>query len=483
MTTPFRRTRIATAVAGFALALGAGQALGAGFALQENSGSGLGNAFAGGAAAAEDASTVWANPAGMSRIGTNQAAAALHLINVSMKFSNANSLPAGCYPPACSPAVLQPLGGDGGDAGSLNIVPNMFGVFPINKEWAFGIGLNAPFGLVTEYDSTWIGRFQGVKSDIKTMNINPALSWKPAESFAIGAGADYQQIKATLTKQVNYSGALLLAAATAGVAPGSATWNAIAQSTPRLEGSADITGDAWAWGWNVGVLWDIDKNNRIGAHYRSSIKYNLNANASFVNPALPPVPTPIAPTVAALAAAVNNTATYNGSVSSDIELPEIVNVSYFGKLDNRWDLMADIQYTGWDKVQDLTFTRTSGPSSGKVLASTPENWKNVWRYSVGTNYHYDDKWTIRGGVAYDESPVSDQYRTPRLPDGSRIWLATGAQYKMDRQWVFDVGLAYGWANSDPSIRQNDGSTPGNALVDGTYKVNFLIVSGQITYSF
>ena len=478
MTTPFRRTRIATALAGLALALGAGHAAGAGFALQENSGSGIGNAFAGGAAVAEDANTVWANPAGMSRIGTNQVVSTIYLLTPSMKFSNGASLP----------AAQQALGGDGGDAGSLAVVPNLFAVFPINKEWAFGIGVNAPFGLVTEYDSTWIGRFQGIKSDIKTMNVNPALSWKPAENFAIGVGADYQQVKATLTQQVNYSGGLLTAAATpppggAGIPPGSATFNAIAKSTPGLESSLNIDGDDWAWGWNIGVLWDLDKNNRIGAHYRSSIKYNVVGNATFANPALPPVPSPFAPVVAGIAAVINNGALYNGGITSDIELPAIVNVSYFGRLNDRWDLMVDLQYTGWDKIQDLTFTRTSGPAAGTVLGSTPERWKNVWRYALGANYHYDDKWMFRGGVAFDQSPVSDTYRTPRLPDGDRVWLATGVQYKMDRQWVLDFGLAYGWANSDPSINQNAGSTAANGLINGDYKVNFLIFSGQVAYSF
>jgi long-chain fatty acid transport protein len=469
MTTPFRRTRIAMALAGFALALGAGHASGAGFALQENSGSGLGNAFAGGAAVAEDASTVWANPAGMSRIGTNQLAGAIHLITPSMKFSNGASIA----------AAQQTLGGDGGDAGSLAAVPNMFIVVPINKQWAFGLGLNAPFGLITEYDTSWIGRFQGVKSDIKTMNVNPALSWKPADNFALGAGANYQQIKATLTSQANYSVALLGAAQQAGIAPGSATFNAIAQATPGLESSGNVTGDDWAWGWNAGFLWDIDKNNRIGAQYRSSIKYNVSGNVDFSNPTLPPLPPSLAPTVGLLAAGVNTKLLYNGGVTSDIKLPEIVNVSYFGKLDDRWDLMADVQYTGWSTIQELKFTRTDGT----VLTTTPENWKNVWRYALGTNYHHDDKWLFRGGVAWDQSPVDDTYRTPRLPDGDRVWLAAGAQYKMDRQWVFDVGVAYGWANSNPSIHQNEGSTAQNALIDGSYRVNFLILSGQVTYSF
>lgn len=469
MTHPFRRTRIATALAGIALALGAGHAAGAGFALQENSGSGLGNAFAGGAAAAEDASTIWANPAGMSKIGSMQVAGALYLITPSMKFSNVASLP----------AAQQTLGGDGGDAGGLNVVPNMFAVFPIDKQWSFGIGVNAPFGLVTEYDSDWLGRFQGIKSDIKTININPAISWKPVEGFAIGVGANYQQVKATFTQNVNYSGALLQAAALAGIAPGSATFNAIAAATPGLQSSGNIDADDWAWGWNIGILWDIDRNNRLGLHYRSSIKYDASGTATFVNPALPTLPPTLAPVVAGLAAAVNTRQLFNTGITSQIELPQIFNISYFGKLNNQWDLMADVQYTGWDSIQHLTFVRTDGT----VLSDTPELWSNAWRYSVGVNYHHDDKWMFRGGFAYDQTPVGEAERTPRLPDDSRIWLAAGVQYKMDRQWVFDLGLAYGWASGNVPIHQNAGSTATYGLIDGTYKVNFFILGGQVTYSF
>jgi long-chain fatty acid transport protein len=149
MTTPYPRTRIAIAVAGLVLTLGAGQAFGSAFALQENSGSGLGNAYAGGAASAEDASTVWFNPAGMSRIGTNQVVMAINGIGPSAKFSNGASVA----------AANQPLGDNGGDAGSWAAVPNLYLVLPINKQWAFGIGVNAPFGLVTEYDDSFIGRF------------------------------------------------------------------------------------------------------------------------------------------------------------------------------------------------------------------------------------------------------------------------------------------------------------------------------------
>src|SRR3954462_6503326 len=172
MNNRFGRTRIATAIGGVVVLLVVSEAFDAAFALQENSGSGLGNAFAGGAASAEDASTVWSNPAGMSRIASNQVATAVHLIKPSAKFSNDGSQPATVCPrelAVCGASgIYQPLGGDGGDAGSWAVVPNLYLVVPITRQFSFGLGVNSPFGLVTEYDDTWIGRYQAVKSDVMT---------------------------------------------------------------------------------------------------------------------------------------------------------------------------------------------------------------------------------------------------------------------------------------------------------------------------
>ena len=147
----FRPRRIAAAVAA-ACTLATGHAWGAAFALQENSGSGLGNAFAGGAAFTEDASSMWSNAATLSKRGSMEAAAALHLITPSIKFRDDGSLP----------ALNQPLGGTGGDAGGTNFVPNTYFAVPINRQWTFGIGINAPFGLKTEYDDGWLGRYQAL---------------------------------------------------------------------------------------------------------------------------------------------------------------------------------------------------------------------------------------------------------------------------------------------------------------------------------
>src|SRR5439155_27235296 len=151
MNTPFTRTRIATAVAGVAFAFGAGQALGTGFQINEQSASSLGNAFAAGAAFTDDASAMWWNPAALSKFNRAQVAGVFNVITPSIKFKNDGSLP----------AANQPLGGTGGDAGGYNYPPAAYVAIPINPQWVFGVGVNVPFGLKTEYDDGWLGRYQG----------------------------------------------------------------------------------------------------------------------------------------------------------------------------------------------------------------------------------------------------------------------------------------------------------------------------------
>jgi long-chain fatty acid transport protein len=465
---PFRRTRVAAAVAGAVLALAGGQAFGSAFALQEQSGSGLGNAFAGGAAAAEDASTVYWNPAGMSRMPGIQAAGAATLVCLSAKFHDS----------ASQPAALQPLGGNGGDAGDCNVVPAAYLVVPVQKQWAFGIGVNVPFGLKTEYDSDWLGRFQAIESKVETYNINPSLSWKPTDNFTIGAGVNYQHLKATLTSDVNYAGAIATAAQTAAAA-GLIPPAAVAPVVGAYTGSSSfvkVTGNDNGWGWDIGVLWELDKNTRFGATYRSSIKYTVRGSVDFSNPAIPSsLPPPLVPVATALSNGVNAVLA-NGDISLDIKLPSTTNVSFFKAVD-RWDWMADLQFTNWNSVKNLTIVR----STGSVLQNTPENFKNTWRGSIGANYHYSDQWMFRGGLAFDQSPVNNTDRTPRLPDEDRWWFSVGAQYKFNPQTWLDFGYTY--INvKNPSINQNEGNTAANGLINGNYKSNVNLAAVQLTYT-
>jgi long-chain fatty acid transport protein len=489
MRTPFRHTRIATALAGLALMLGAGNASGAAFALATQSAMGLGNAFAGAAATAEDANTVWFNPAGLARLNLPQVEAAINIITPSAKLSNSGS----------QAALGQPLGGTGGDAGGTAFVPTMFGSMAINDQWHIGIGINAPFGLKTEYDTGWLGRYQALTSEIKTININPSVGWRATKDFWLGAGVSYQQFKATLTNNVNYTAGLAQGygqAAAAGLIPASAIPSLIA-ATSGLDSYSSMTGDDWSWGWNVGAMYSFngDANNdpgagRIGMTYRSKIKFNVAGNVGISNPTVPALTgglAPFNPLVQGISSQINQTRLYSGSVSLDATMPDMASLSYYQKLDDKWDILADVTWTGWSSIQELRIIRTSGAATGAPTV-LPENFKDTWRFSLGTNYQYTDKIVLRAGVAFDQTPTNSTDLSPRLPDGDRTWLALGARYKYSPEINFDVGMAYEFIK-DPQINSGtagiSGGIPnsiaGNGLVNGTYSNSVFILSAQMNY--
>ena len=233
-TVRFRRTGLAAAVGGAMLSLAAGQALGSAFALQEQNASGLGHAYAGGAAAAEDVSTIFFNPAGLVRLQTMQVVVAGNIICPSAKFHDSGS----------QPAMFQPLGGNGGDAGSCAAVPNLYVGIPFTDKWSFGLGINVPFGLQTEYDSDWLGRFQAIKSKLETVNINPVISWEPTKYLTVGGGVSWQHVKAELTNRVNYAAAFAqgVGSAVAGGAVPEPSTTDHASSRSRRMTSSSTTG-------------------------------------------------------------------------------------------------------------------------------------------------------------------------------------------------------------------------------------------------
>jgi long-chain fatty acid transport protein len=474
MTKHFTRTRVATAVAGIALALGAGQAFGSAFALQTQNASGLGHAYAGGAAAAEDVSTIFYNPAGLVRLQKTEVVMSANVICPSAKFQDN----------ASKAALYQPLGGTGGEAGGCAVVPNLYVGVPFTDKWSFGLGINAPFGLETEYDSDWLGRFQAIKSKLETINVNPVLSWEPTRNFTIGAGVSWQKLKAEITKNADY--AALFASQVPGlvqagkVSPADAP--TLVGSAYGLQSAVKITGDDDSWGWNAGVLWQVTPQTRIGAAYRSAIKYTATGTIEFTNPTvanLGPLPPSLAPYGAAIVNGVNaNPLLANGPITASIKMPETANLSIYSELNKEWDVMADLQYTGWSSIQQFQVVRDTGAVAGGYTW----NFRNTWRVSAGVNYHYSEKLIFRGGIAYDQTPTNDTDRTPGLPDNNRTWLAAGVHYHFSDQWQVDLAYAHEFIQS-PSIDQNGGNAALYGLINGSIKEQVNIVGAQVKYVF
>ena len=430
----------------------AGQAGASGFALIEQ-GSGLGNAFAGGAAAAEDATTVFFNPAGMSRLADSQISVGGAFIKPSAKYSG-----------TISGVSFQTAGtGTGGDAGSLAFVPNLYYTTGLDDKTHLGVGINSPFGLQSQYDSTWMGRFQAVKSKLQTVNLNPSVSYDVSDTLSIGAGVSYQHITGDLTSQTNYAAAVYSAQLKAGATTTAAATAAAAYA--GQEGLGTITGSDSGWGYNFGALFKLSEQTRAGLAYRSQVKYKLSGSATFAN------------RPAALATALADQA-----VTLDITMPDSFSMSAFHQYNDKLEVMADATWTGWSVFQKLDVKKMDGTSLG---AATPENWKNTWRVSAGTSYHYNEQWTARAGVAYDQSPVPDAYRTVRIPDSDRTWLALGGQYKPSQASTLDFGYAHLFVKNG-TMNQSAAANPelsGKGYLIGSYSNSVDIVSVQYGYRF
>ncbi len=417
----------------------------AGFQLLEQNGSGVGNAFAGSAAVAENASTIYFNPAGMTRLsGERQVSFGLDIIRLGFEFEDEGST---------LPALTGTGTGDGGDAGGLNYLPNAYFAIKLTPQLAFGLGMGAPFGLKTEYDDDFIGRFLAINSDIKTYNINPSVAYQVNEQFSVGFGLNYQKIEAELSNAVNFSG--LLAQAGVGVFPG-------------LEGMGTVSADDFSWGWNVGVMFEPSPTTRVGVSYRSKIKHELTGTVTFERP----------DSGNALVNGAMAAGAPNGPVDAEVELPDTFVISAYQQLNDQWAMLGDLSWTGWSSLQSLDIMRTGGGE----LSSETLKWRDTWRIALGANYRYSDKVKMKFGVAYDQSPVETEHRLARLPDANRIWLSIGSQYQVSPAMVIDVGYAHLFI-SDPKIDADGDSAAANGNLVGSYNASVDILGVQLTYDF
>ncbi len=406
----------------------------AGFALIEQGVKGLGNAYAGGAASAEDASTVFYNPAGMTRLKGREFIAGMHTIEPSMRFSNTAST----ISPSFGGAALT--GNDGGDGGVTGFLPNFYYSQELENGYWFGLGVNAPFGLSTVYDSNWKGRYQAVESKIKTLNINPSLAYRFNERLSLGGGVNLQYIEAKLTQAVDYTAVCLglfggVTCTTQGL--GVATL----QST-STSGYSDNTASGRSTGYNAGMLYEFDPQTRIGLAYRSNIKYKATGQGDFTIPsAVSGAGGGVGSTISAVFA--------DAAITTYITMPETLSLSGYRELNNRWAIMGDVTRTRWSRLPEVRISFNS-PKSDSVERI---NWKDSTRYAVGASYFLSERWTMRTGIAYDQTPIYQTTdRTARLPDNDRRWLSFGAGYKGSSGMSVDVGYAHLFMPNTPIDR-------------------------------
>ncbi len=451
-----------------------------GFQLVEQNASGLGNAFAGQAAGVENASAIFFNPAALTTLKGWNVVASLEPIKLGTTFADNGSTA-----PQLGPAPFPVAAGtDGGDAGKWIPVPNFYVSKQITDRIWVGAAVNVPFGLETNWDPDWVGRFHATKSRVQAINVNPTVAVKVTDKLSVGVGLDYQHLSADFDQVVAYGG---IAYAQASAAAGAAGAGAIAAQIGGLpaaltkESPVLVSGTANGWGWNAGALFEPNQQVKLGVSYRSKVKHDISGDVTFQD-----VPTFVGPGPLAPLAAGLNGAFASGPVQATIEMPDTFSVAGSWSKD-KLQVLADWTFTHWSTIQSLDIYRedADGNRATSPFSSVPLNFQNTWRAGLGASWKLNDAFTLRAGTAYDKSPVQDEFRTPRLPDNNRVWASTGAQWRLNDKFHVDAGYAHLFISDSTSDLPNQStptSTPQGAL-KGTYSASVNILGIQAVLAF
>lgn len=437
-------------MAGFAGVAGA-----SGFALQNQSGSANGNAFAGAAAAAEDASTIYFNPAGMTYLPQGHTISLSGtVLNRSIKFKNAGTT---------NTAVHNGTNlADGGDAGGTALLPHGYWSWSVAPDVWFGVGVGPTFGNKTEYDKNFVGRNAGYFAEIEHININPSLAIKVNDAFSLGFGVNFTRAHVAFKQGITNGGGLLPA-----------------------NNYLDVESDAaWGFGANIGAMFQLSPSTRVGVAYRSGMKFDIDGKQK-LNSALP--------------AGSGGLWLRNQDITADgYETPGNLSFAVSQKLSDKWELLGDLTWTDWSVFKELTLNSKNGNTAahpalvaGHKITSLSYNFEDTWRIGLGANYQYNDAWKLRFGVAYDESPIKKTAdRTMTLPDSDRIWLSFGAKYALSKTASLDFGYTHIFfkdAKSDRSVSSYNpltGATTELQRVRGEWNNNRAdILSVQYNHTF
>ncbi len=398
----------------------AGVAGASGFALQNQNGSGNGNAFAGAAAAAEDAGTIFFNPAGMTYLPEGHSISlAATVLQRSVEYSDTGT----------AALAAQAIGTNGGQAGGVKLIPAGYYSYSINPNFRVGLGISPTFGNKTEFSSDFIGRFSGFMSEMKQININPSFAVKLNEMVSLGFGINYA-INETEFRQMAATGA----------------------STQAI---ADLRGSDATWGYNLGAMFQISPSTRIGVSYRSALSFNLKG--------------------------MQEVSTVNRMVTAEgLKMPDTFSMAVSQKLSDRWEMLGDATWTGWDKIQSLDVFNAA---TGAKITTLDYKFRNTWRVGLGANYKYNDAWKLKFGVAFDQTPVRDATnRTMTLPDSNRTWLSVGARYTLSKASSLDVGYSHIFFAGAPTARVAS-TAVGSQTINGKFDTSANLLSAQYNHSF
>lgn len=370
-----------------ALAMASGEARGSGFYLTQQSARAVGLAASGQAAGALDASTVVANPAGMTELGSGQIAAGASVLFPDTSFRNRGSTAA---TPGSGGLPVTYEGGSGGNPFQPEAVPTAYAAVPFaNTPIWFGIGVTAPFGLSLDYGDDWFGRYDSIESSLTVVEVAPAMALRINDVVSIGVGLNVQSVDVRLTNAVPDT-----------LTPGG--------PSVATDGRSRLRGDDISVGFNVGILLKPLPTTRIGVHYRSAIDHTLKGRAT------------LSGLTGALAAA--NT---SANAKAELRLPDIVTAGLAQEVGPDLTLYADAQWFNWSRFNEVR-VRSGNGVADVVL---PQDYSDSYAVSVGSEFRWTPNVTLRGGFRFETTPTSDRFRSTGVPEGNNYSLGIGCSVR------------------------------------------------------
>lgn len=429
----------------------------AAFQLKENSVKAMGRAFAGAASAEGDSSVVANNPAMMSSFTGTTIQGDLSLIDVTSEFSGGGTSPLG------SPLT----GSDGGNAGDLAAVPAFSFIHrPFDSAFSYGFMVGAPYGLKTEYDDGWVGRYTALVSDLKTIDVTASISYQMTPEFSVGGGVIFEHAEAELSKNIDFGSAICANPQTRGLCQAQPTVYG-----PQLQdGYVNVGGSDNSMGWLIGMAWQPSDAFTLGFTHRSKIEHDLDGDVEFR------VPAPIRGVFD------QNPLTKpmftNTPGGAKLNIPSVDTLSMTWQVNDQFSLMGEMVRTDWSSFEEI---RIEFDNPAQADSVEPFEWDSAMFYAIGGDYRLNDDLTLRAGLAFDETPTNNTHRTPRLPDQDRTWLSLGFSWQANPNLEINGGYTHIMVD-DPKINLV-APAPSRQTLVGTYdaSVNLLGVSAQYRF--
>jgi long-chain fatty acid transport protein len=478
-------------------------AMASGYKLNEQGAAGAGNAYAGRAAVVEDASVVFYNPAGMVKLKRAELTVGCSYIDATGSFDfDSYKNGAGEEYGSLNGSPYS----DGGNFLSASTIPYAYFAMPINDKFAAGFGIFVPFGTNTDYQNDFVGGGFADQTKLTSIEFQPAVAYRLNDQISLGFGLDITYIKGLLSKQLDlvpYN--QQLEGLNGGTGPTDTTGaNRPYSDYQGFENHYEVSGDDWQLGYNLSIMWDVTSDITLGVSYRSEMKFKLKGDSEFakkegVTALYSPAPGSyfIVPADSGYAQATGTAP--DGTIpdqDSDVPLttPQSFTVSYAQQLTHKLQLVAGATWTQWSVFKDFDII-SSESELGKIealgglgngyIGHIEENWHDTVAVAIGANYQLNDDWLLRTGYANDQSPVSNSYRTARVPDNDREWLSAGFNYRINQDLDVDFAFSYLFfedTDVNEYDREVDGSVKENSPnLQGTYSMDALAYSLQVNY--